>query len=546
MGFDPILPRTRVEAMAEQGHWPDTLVVDWLDAVVKTAPEREAILDHNSMTGESTRLSYGALQRRVDRIALGLADFGIGAGDVVAFQLPNWWQFTALHLACVRIGAVSNPLMPIFRERELRHMLAFGEAKAVVVPAEFRGVDHLAMIEGLRGDLPGLDHVWAVGGSGAASFEDALLVPEGDDAAVAGLFAERRPGPNDVTELLYTSGTTGEPKGVMHTANTLFANVLRYIERVGLTRDDVVMMSSPMAHQTGFLYGALMPIVLGTRVVLQDIWDPNAAVEIIAREKVTYTMASTPFLADLTDAPAVDDHDISSLHTFLTAGAPIPRVLVERATQRLDIAVLSAWGMSENGAVTITRPGDPPEKVFGTDGVALPGMEVRVVDWDGNPVPAGAEGRLQVRGASSFVGYYKRPERYDTDADGWFETGDLAWMDADGYIRITGRSKDVIIRGGENVPVVEVEELLYRHPAVLDCAIVAMPDERLGERGCAFVTLRPGESLDFEGMLAYLRDQKIAKNYLPERLEIVPDMPRTASGKIQKFRLREAAEKLTV
>ena len=206
--------------------------------------------------------------------------------------------------------------------------------------------------------------------------------------------------------------------------------------------------------------------------------------------------------------------------------------------------VISAWGMTENGAITTTQRGDAPEKVFGTDGKALHGMDVRVVDPDGNPMPTNREGRLQARGQSSFVGYLKRPELYDTDAEGWFETGDMARMSEDGYIRITGRGKDIIIRGGENVPVVEVEELLYRHPAIQDVAVVGMPDPRLGERGCAFATLKPGRRLAFAELVGFLEEHKIAKNYLPERLEIIDEMPRTPSGKIQKFQLREIAKDL--
>jgi cyclohexanecarboxylate-CoA ligase len=255
-------------------------------------------------------------------------------------------------------------------------------------------------------------------------------------------------------------------------------------------------------------------------------------------------MASTPFLADLTHTPALADHDVGSLHTFLTAGAPIPRALVQQANKNLGAHIISCWGMTENGGVTATRRDDPPEKVFETDGVPIGGMEVRVVGDGGATVAAGVEGHLQARGASSFVGYLKRPEAFDSDAAGWFETGDYARMDEDGYIRISGRSKDVIIRGGENIPVVEVEGLLYKHPAVQDVAIVAMPDPRLGERACAYVALVPGASLSFDEMIAFLAEQQMAVQYLPERLEIIAEMPRTPSGKIQKFQLREAAAKL--
>jgi cyclohexanecarboxylate-CoA ligase len=233
-----------------------------------------------------------------------------------------------------------------------------------------------------------------------------------------------------------------------------------------------------------------------------------------------------------------------TLRTWVCAGAPIPRVLVEAATKRLGAKILSGWGMTENGALTVTRPDDPPEKVFDTDGLPLHGHEIRIVDAEGRPLPPGAEGELQARGPGSFVGYLKRPQLFGTDAEGWFGTGDLARMDEDGYVRIVGRSKDIIIRGGENIPVVEIEGLLYRHPAVQDAAIVAMPHERLGEQGCAFVTPKPGRALSMEDVKAWLEKHGVAKNYWPERLEVVEAMPRTPSGKIQKFKLRETARAL--
>lgn len=542
-----ILPQSRIDAMKGTGLWPDMLVTDALDALVQKQPDRIAITGINSMRGRRREsVSYRQLDILSRRIALGLVHYGVEKGDMVSFQLPNWWEFAALHLACVRIGAISNPVMPIFRERELSYMLSFAETRVMFVPREFRGFDHVAMMAGLRGELPVLRHVFALGGEGAQSFEENFLNRRYEDEMDAkAIFAARKMGPNDVNEMLYTSGTTGQPKGVMHTANTQMANALPYARRLGLNENDVVLMSSPLAHQTGFLYGIIMPLLTGAKTVYQDIWDAKVAAQLIQEEKVTYTMASTPFLADLADTPQVRDYDISSLNIFLCAGAPIPRVLAERASRELDIKVLSGWGMSENGAVTTTEPNDPIEKVFNTDGKPLPGVEVRIVDGRGKAVPVDAEGLLQARGCSAFVGYMKKPEMHGTDAEGWFDTGDQARMDADGYIRITGRSKDIIIRGGENIPVVEVEELLYRHPAVVDAAIVGMPDPRLGERGCAFVTLAPGADLSFAEMIEYLNGARLARNYLPERLEIIKEMPRTASGKIQKFVLREMAKEFS-
>ncbi len=543
MDLGVILDQGRIDAMTAAGLWPNRIITDYLDDAVARNPDKVAVVDHNSTSGLGTTLSYRQLDRLSRRIGLGLAAHGVGRGDVVAVQMPNWWQVVAVYLGCVRIGAITNVLMPIFRAREMGFMLSFADSKALVIPASFRGFDYPAMIDEIRGDLPALEHVFVVGSDGEGSFEAALVERRWEDEQDSDeLFAARRMQPNEVVELNYTSGTTGQPKGVLHTSNTLIGGFLPYIERLGLTAEEVILMASPLAHRTGFIYGVNMPIVLGAKLVLQDIWDAEAAARIIQDEQVSYSMGSTPFLADLSQTDALERYDTGSLRVFLSAGAPIPRVLVQTAKQRLGAAILSGWGMTENSCVTTTLPDDAPEKAFGTDGSALPGMEVRVVGDDRAPLPDGAEGDLQVRGAANFVGYLKRPDLHNTDAAGWFGTGDRAIMDTDGYIRISGRSKDIIIRGGENVPVVEVEEILYRHPAVQDAAVVAMPDPRLGERGCAFVALKPGQKLTFAEMVAYLEAAKMAKNYLPERLEIIDEMPRTPSGKIQKFRLRDTAQ----
>ena len=543
-----MLTRERVEAATAAGHWPNRTAADYLDEALHHYPDKVFVTDYKAESGTRTTLSYRDIDRLSRRIGAGLAAHGIGKGDVVAFQLPNWWEFAAIHLACVRIGAISNPLMPIFRARELEFMLSFAETRAIFIPHRFRGFAYEPMIEGLRGKLPRLDHVFVLGGGGDSNrdgenaFETVFLEERWEDEIdTRALFDERRVDPNEVIEICYTSGTTGQPKGVMHTSNTLAACVGIGSTRLALGSDTVVLMASPLAHQTGYLYGFLMPIRIGARTVLQDIWDPAAAARIIRDEQATFTIGATPFLADLAHTEALERYPTESLEIFATAGAPVPRVLVQTATERLGASVVAGWGMSENGLVTCTLPGDPPEKIIGTDGGPWAGMEVRVVDEARNPVPPGVPGDLQARGAANFVGYLKRPEAFATDEGGWFDTGDIATMDESGYIRITSRAKDIVIRGGENVPVVEVEELLYRHAAVRDAAIVAMPDPRLGERGCVFVTLRPGETLDFESMQRHLEAQRLAKQYWPERLEIIDEMPRTPSGKIQKYKLREIA-----
>jgi len=527
----------RGPAMRVQGFWRDETLLHHLARAVARSPDKTAIVACRSDIGTETRLSYRQIDDLSSRLAAALRARGIERGDVVSFQLPNWWEFSILHLACLKLGAISNPLMVIFRERELRFMLGLAESKILVVPDSFRGFDYAAMATNLRENLPKLADVFIVGRDGADGFAHLLEHP----APSTPFTPADGPGPDEVIQLLYTSGTTGEPKGVMHSSNTMLSNLEYFAARLGLGVDDVIHMPSPLAHQLGFMYGIVLPIMLGGTGILQDIFSGPEMARQIRDEGATFTMGATPFLNDLTEHVAASGQATPSLRVFVSAGAPIPRALVAKARQTLGAAIISAWGMSENGAVTTTKLDDGEEKATTTDGCTLPGIELRIVDAQGAGVPTGQEGQLQVRGCSNFIGYLKRPELNPNDPDGWFDTGDLARMDTDGYIRIAGRSKDIIIRGGENIPVVEVEGLLFRHPAVAEVAIVGFPDARLGERACAFVRLREGASLSLADITSHLEAQRMARQYMPERLEIVAELPRTPSGKIQKFKLREVA-----
>jgi cyclohexanecarboxylate-CoA ligase len=522
--------------------WNERLLVDYLDDAAEKHPDRVAIVDFEYGSGSQIELTFSELRRRVDRIAWSLLGLGVRRGDVVSVQLPNWWHFVAVHLACLRVGATTNPLMPIFRERELTFMLGLAESRVVIVPKTFREFDHEAMIERIRPSLPALRHVIVVNGTGPNGFDRQLLGAE-VPAEAAEVFAAQRPAADDVIQLLYTSGTTGEPKGVMHTSRTLLTTMLPSIRHIALREGGPILSATPLAHQLGFIMAVIVPIVLASPIVMQDVWNASVALQRIREHGVTFGMGATPFLADLIDT-AAREGDAGPLRTFLSAGAPIPRLLVARAREEIGVKVLSAYGMTENLLVSAARPDDPEQKVSETDGAPSLGLELRVVDADGNVLSPRQPGRLQTRGTSTFVGYLKRPELYNVDAEGWFDTGDLARLDADGYVTITGRWKDVIIRGGENIPVVEIENVLYRHPSVRQVAIVAMPDERLGERGCAFVVLREATALEFAGMQEFLLKSGVARSYWPERLELVDALPMTATGKVQKFVLRERAREL--
>ncbi len=454
-----------------------------------------------------------------------LQELGVQPGEPVAYQLPNVLEFVAISLGALQIGAVCEPLMPIFREHELGFMLRESSARVLIVPREFRHHDHAAMAYGLREQAPALEHVVIV---------DEVSPPEPLRQPVE-VREDMR------AQLLFTSGSTGEPKGVLQTHTSLNLAALLHIRHFGLTGRDVIYIPSPLAHQTGFLYGMWIALLLGAPQVVQTQWDAEVGFEATRATGVTFVQAATPFLADLVRIAAERGETLESLRTFVATGTAIPRELAREARSVLGADVGGAFGTTESCLGAAFVPGGDPDRAWSTDGRALNGITLRIVDDGGNELPAGEEGNFEVLTPTLFEGYLNRPEltAQALTADGYYRTGDLARIDADGYLKITGRVKDVINRGGEKVPVVEVEQVLYAHPAVREVAIVAMPDERLGERACAFVVLRPGGELDFQAMQRHLDEQRVSKPYWPERLEIVERLPYTPSGKIQKFVLRD-------
>jgi cyclohexanecarboxylate-CoA ligase len=531
--MDTTLSPERIAQHTAGGHWRNESLETYLDRWATRRPDKTAIVDALG------RHTYAELASLVERVAYGLAAHGVEPGRVISCQLPNWNETIVLFLAAARLGAVLNPIPPTYRASELRFMLGLLESQVMVVPEVFRGFSHTEMLAGLRPDLPRLEHVFVVRGTAGEGMSPWATLTDTAWETRAG----RRPlpgsDPNRVHEVVFTSGTTGEPKGVMHTPNTTLSTIYSLIDKLEFSDRDVIIMSSTLGHQTGHLYGYCLNFLLGATAVWLDVWNAAEAARLIAAERVTFTMGATPFLQDL--SYRTTPHDLSSLRVFISAGASIPRQLVVDARARLRCTISAGWGMTENGLVTCNGLADPEAKVFGTDGAPLPGMVLRVVDEAERDVPPGVEGDLLVTGPAQFVGYFRRPE-FTAQAhtpDGWFKTGDRATLDHDGYLAITGRSKDVIIRGGENIPVAEVENLLFAHPKVAGVAIVAMPDPRLQERACAFVIPRQGVSLALAELVAYLDSKQLAKQKFPERLEIVSEFPMTPSGKIQKYRLRQ-------
>lgn len=523
----------RIREEARLGYWRNETLTSYLDRWARERPDKVALVDG------AGRTAWAQLARRVERVAYGLGAHGVGPGAVLSCQLPNWTEVAVLFLAAERLGAIVHPIPPTYRASELRYMLGLLESHALVIPATFRNFDYKQMVHGLRPALPRLEHVFVARGTPGPDMQPWSRLA--DEAWETREGRSPLPGtdPNRVHEVVFTSGTTGEPKGVMHALNTVLSTIYPAIERLAFSDGEIILMASTLGHQTGYLYGYCLNLLLGATAVWLDVWNAATAAALIAAERVTFSMGATPFLRDLTYVEAA--HDFSSLRLFISAGAPIPRPLVRDARTRLACAISAGWGMSENGLVTCNGLDDPEEKVCGSDGSPLAGMELLVVDDAGRTLPEDTEGDLLVRGSSQFGGYFQRPA-YTAEAhtpEGWFKTGDRATLDREGYVSITGRSKDLVIRGGENIPVAEVENLLFAHPKILGVAIVAMPDPRLAERACAFVIPKPGEPPTLRELTAYLDAHGLAKHKFPERLELVTELPMTPSGKIQKYRLRQ-------
>jgi non-ribosomal peptide synthetase component E (peptide arylation enzyme) len=493
-------------------------------------PERVALVDHRH------RVTYGQLLARVDRTAAALQSLGIGAGDVVTIQLPNWAEFAYVFFACERIGAIANQIGPDFRSREVEYIVRFSESRAFVCPATFKGFDYVEMVRSLRPKLTGLKAVLVLGGGGSAddsvSLDDLIYGP----AALPPLKPHRMGG-SDVMRMAFTSGTTGNPKGVTHSFETTLpaADILNGAMKV--TEREVFLVYLPLGLNWGYLT-LLQSIMAGARAVLLDRFTGRAALELIERERVTFIPSAPASIIAMLNDPELSRFDLSSLRVVITGGASCPIETIRAYRAHMPGHLIELYGMLETGFHTFTRFEDDPEAVTGTIGRAAPRMQLRLIDGHGADVPSGAEGEIAAKGPSVHLGYYKNSAANAElfTADGWFRTGDLGVMDRAGNVRIVGRLKEMINRGGKKFFPREVEEILYTHPAVLHAAIVGVPDPRLGERNCLCVIPRPGKSVTLPEMVAYLRDG-VATYKLPEELEIFDEFPFTPTGKIQRHAL---------
>jgi acyl-CoA synthetase len=516
-----------------KGYWGDATLADCWKMSVLSVPDKTAVVDR-----EGFRLTYAELDAAAGRVAAWLRQVGIGPGDMISVQIPAWTEFTIIYVGCLKAGAVINPILPNHRAEEVGFILNKCQSRVLFIPSWFRKFDYQPMARTLMETIPSLRHVAVVEKERQAKEGLTLGRILRESASVAQI--ERRSA-DDLAAVLFTSGTESFPKGVMHTHNTIIASIRPFTEVLHLTASDVMLMPAPVAHATGFHHGVTTPFLLGATSVLQDVFKPDIALSLIERERCTYSMGATPVIHDMLCEMRQSSYDLSSLRFVLCGGAPSPRHVLKDAWDA-GFKVISVYGSTESVPHTVSRPEAPLGKILTTDGQAVPGVEMRVVDADRRPLPRCVEGEEASRGPNVFVGYLKEPELTDKvlDDEGWYYSGDLCVMDKQGYLKITGRKKDVIIRGGENISSTEVESILLRHPKVRDAAVVAMPDPRLGERSCAYVVLRdPKDTLPLDDVIAFFREKHVAKYKYPERIEIIDCIPRNPSGKTQKFVLRQ-------
>jgi acyl-CoA synthetase (AMP-forming)/AMP-acid ligase II len=529
--------KEQIEAFYAEGLWCDYTMFDALEQQVAERPDKVFFTD------SSTSYTFRELRDAALRLATGLDRRGVRPGDRVAIQIPNWTDFAVISMAISRIGAIIVPIMPIYRRDEVGYIVESAGVKAVFTAGEYRKFDHAAMYVDLARTSNSLETVIVVRSEsvpeGAFAFADVPVAIE-PEAAIA----EIPPGvgPDDPFVIVFSSGTTSRPKGCLHTFNTMSCGARLLGKGWGYTADDVQFGPSPVTHTTGLVTSVILPLIHGAGSHIMEAWEPREGLERIAKFRCTAAVAATTFLQMILNVYDPDVHDASSMRFWTCAGSPIPGSFVKVAAAALpNMQVLSLYGRTENVTTTMCTIYDDPERSVTSDGKALPGQEVCIIDHEGNEVPRGEEGDIAYRGAMNSLEYINQPEETAAmyTADGFSRSGDLGIMDADGYVRVTGRLKDIVIRGGLNISVRQVEDLLTAHPAVGDVAVVGMPDERMGEKVCCYLVPAAGaEALTLEQIKDYLLGEGLAIQKVPERLEVVDALPTTATGKIQKHLLR--------
>ncbi|MEV4734754.1 AMP-binding protein [Saccharopolyspora sp. NPDC049426] len=526
------------DAFRTSGAWQDRTLRSVLSETADKYPDRTALVGYRS-DGPVVQQNYREFDTAARRAASALASIGVGKGDAVALMLPNWIEYAALLFGINEIGAIYTGIPVAYGERQAAAILRRSKAKVLVIPRVWRSTDHLRLSRALRTELPDLEKVVVIDDDPTGLQSSEMLWSSFADVSQ---YEFEPPGPGEICYLGFTSGTTGEPKGAMHTHNTLLYGAQALGEHLGAEAfgDPMVqLVASPVGHHTGFHWGVLFTVLLAGTGVYVDKWDPKWGVEVIRKERVTTFFGAPTFLQDMMRTDLANDPDCP-LKCLVIAGSSVPRTLPAKASKAFGAYIAPAWGMTECGIIVSCTPKES-DAIQLTDGSVFAGSAARVVDENGSDVPPGVTGQLLIKGAAVALGYYDRSDATDEAflPGLWFKTGDTASLDEHGWLSLHGRSKDIIIRGGENIPATDVETLLFDHPDVLNAAVVAYPDERLGERACAVLVLRKDATLDLPGLCDYLLAQGLSKHYLPERLVLRDQLPTTQSGKIQKFKLRE-------
>jgi len=522
----------------ERGYWQGVPIGDAFDRAVAAHADREAVVDGDR------RLTYRELGRLVDRLALHLAEREIARGARVVFQLPNVWEFVVAYFACLKVGAIPLTCLPAHRHTEIEHLARFSEAAAWLIPSEFRRFDYLAMAEELRPRLPALRELLVVGdraGAGmtplAALLEDPIETrrPLSGPAAV-------RPDPATPAVFQLSGGTTGLPKVIPRSHDDYLYNSRVTADAMAFDRDTVLLVAVPVAHNFPLATpGIQAALVLGAKVVLAPSPEPERVFGLIERERITWIPAVPAMVIAWLNDARLGKTDLTSLRTLAVGGSRLNPEPARRVLREIGPVLTQVFGMAE-GLICSTCPGDPETVVVETQGRPVsPDDEVRIVGEDGRDVPAGEIGELICRGPYTIRGYFRAAEhnRVAFTPDGFYRTGDMVRRHPSGNLIVEGRKKDLINRGGEKISAEEVENLILAHPAVLNAAVVAMPDPVLGERACAFVVLREGATLELPSLTRFLEDKRIARFKLPERLEVVARFPTTAVGKVSKKDLRD-------
>ncbi len=517
------------------GDWPDRTVADFARERAAQHPEQVQIVD-----GDRS-LSCAELFERARRLAGWFLAIGLKPGEVVSFQLPNWWEACVIDLAASMTGVVTNPIVPINRDAEVRYMLQESRTRVMFVPSTFRKFDHAAMMQRIAADLPDRPRVVLVRGQGMhgeADFDTLLAASSPVSRFVA-------VDPDAVKLLMYTSGTTGRPKGVLHSHNSFHADSVKLKPTVGLGKGDVTFCPSPVTHVSGYLWVLNMPWCGDIPAVMVDTWEPERAFELMRRHACSFMVGATPFLQDLVAEARRRGETLPALRSYLCGGAAVPPSLIYEAAELFPNCLpWRTFGATE--APTMTGP--PPSRAglrlaAETDG-RLNRAEVRIVDIvSGALLAPGEEGEILVREPSMALGYARAEDNEAAyDEDGFFRMGDLGRLVETGHLICTGRKKDLIIRAGENISAKEIEDVLHRCPKVAECAVVSMPSTRTGEAICAFVVPVPGATLDLPEIAKLVQDARMATQKTPERVVLVAELPKNPAGKVRKDLLRQTAK----